>query len=171
MATLRGNLPAPLVAPRTLRDFLAQLEKSGQLKRITAAIDPKFEITEVCDRTLRCGGPALLFERPTGNAMPVLANLFGTPERITLAMGRRSVAELRELGDLLGMLREPEPPARLSDVLKRLGLVRSMLQMPVHTAAHPPCQAHRLQGDAVDLSRLPVLTCWPEDAEEGCNVA
>ncbi len=164
MATLHENPPAPLVTPRTLRDFIAQLEKSGQLKRITTAIDPRFEITEVCDRTLRCGGPALLFERPTGHAMPVLANLFGTPERITLAMGRRSVAELRELGDLLGMLREPEPPARISDVLKRLGLVRSMLKMPAHTTTHPPCQTHRLQGDAIDLSRLPVLTCWPEDA-------
>ena len=151
-------------AAQTLRDFIVRLEKSGQLKRITAPVDPNLEITEVCDRVLRGNGPALLFERPAGHTMPVLANLFGTRERIALAMGRGSVSELQDLGELLAALREPEPPARFSDLLNRLGLLGHLLRTPSREQADPPCQTQVLSGDEVDLTSLPILTCWPDDA-------
>ena len=89
---------------RDLRDFIAQLEQRGELKRITVEVAPRLEMTEICDRVLRAGGPALLFERPAGFGMPVLANLFGTPLRVALGMGKDEVAELREIGRLLAVL-------------------------------------------------------------------
>ena len=99
---------------RDLRDFIAGLERSGELKRIAVEVDPRLEMTEICDRVLKSGGPALLFEKPkgqqAGHTIPVLANLFGTPQRVALGMGRDSVAALRELGQLLAQLKEPEPP-------------------------------------------------------------
>ncbi|MET0681987.1 MAG: 3-octaprenyl-4-hydroxybenzoate decarboxylase, partial [Casimicrobiaceae bacterium] len=105
-----------------LRDFLAQLERRGELKRIRAEVDPRLEITEICDRVLKAGGPALLFERPQGfdgaggrPRIPVLGNLFGTPTRVALGMGEESVAALREVGKLLAFLKEPEPPKGLKD--------------------------------------------------------
>src|SRR5690554_47467 len=93
-----------------LRDFIAQLEKQGELKRISAEVDPHLEMTEICDRTLRAGGPALLFENPKGYDMPVLANLFGTPKRVAMGMGQQDVSALREIGKLLAFLKEPDPP-------------------------------------------------------------
>ncbi|KAB2844663.1 MAG: 3-octaprenyl-4-hydroxybenzoate decarboxylase, partial [Burkholderiales bacterium] len=98
---------------RDLREFVSSLEAKGELKRIAQEVDPRLEITEICDRVLRRGGPALLFERPKGHAMPVLANLFGTPQRVARAMGQESVAALREVGRLLAALKEPEPPRGL----------------------------------------------------------
>ena len=95
---------------RDLRDFIAGLERDGQLKRISVEVDPKLEMTEICNRVLKQGGPALLFENPRGYTMPVLGNLFGTPHRVALGMGRDSVAELRELGQVLAQLKQPEPP-------------------------------------------------------------
>ena len=103
------------MAYRDLRDFLGQLEARGDLRRVRAEIDPSLEMTELCDRVLRKGGPALLFERVKGHSMPVLGNLFGTPERVALGMGRESVGQLRELGELLAQLREPEPPRGLGE--------------------------------------------------------
>lgn len=164
MSALKRSDDTPHAAPRSLREFVTRLENEGHLRRITSEIDPKLEITEICDRVLRRGGPALLFERPTGHAMPVLANLFGTPERIAHAAGRNSVSEFRELGEALGALHRPEPLAhRLSDLVGKLGLVRSLLHTPVHTVMHAPSQTHRLSGAEVDLGKLPVLTCWPQD--------
>src|SRR5690349_23698340 len=98
-----------------LRDFMAQLAARGELKRVAAEVDPRLEMTEICDRVLRAGGPAILFERPKGHRIPVLANLFGTPERVALGMGRESVGALREVGKLLAFLKEPEPPKGLLD--------------------------------------------------------
>ncbi|HEY0337512.1 MAG TPA: 3-octaprenyl-4-hydroxybenzoate decarboxylase, partial [Burkholderiales bacterium] len=98
-----------------LRSFLARLETLGELKRISIEVDPHLEITEICDRVLKAGGPALLFERPKGHSIPVLANLFGTARRVALAMGRESVEALRDLGQLLAYLKEPEPPKGLRD--------------------------------------------------------
>ncbi len=164
MATPRGSLEAAPEAPRSLRAFISRLEATGRLRRISAEVDPHLQITEVCDRVLRRGGPALLFEHPTGHATPVLANLFGTPERIALATGRRSVEEFRDLGEVLGALREPEPPARLPDLFDRLGLLRPLLRTPVRMQNHAPCQEHCVSGDEIDLRRLPILTCWPGDA-------
>lgn len=154
----------PFPVMHTLREFVARLEETGQLKRISAPVDPEFEITEVCDRVLRRGGPALLFEHPAGYDMPVLANLFGTPERIAHAAGRRSVSELRELGEVLGELHAPQPPAKFSELFHRLGLLGQVLRTPLREQANPPCQACVQSGDGVDLTALPMLTCWPEDA-------
>src|SRR5690606_28525746 len=112
------------MAYRDLRDFLGQLEARGDLRRVRAEIDPRLEMTELCDRVLRKGGPALLFERVKDHSMPVLGNLFGTPERVALGMGRDSVGQLRELGELLAQLREPEPPRGLREAWEKLPLLR-----------------------------------------------
>src|SRR5271166_934618 len=98
-----------------LRDFIVQLEKLGELKRVTTPVSPHLEMTEICDRILRAQGPAVLFENPTGYNMPVLANLFGTPRRVALGMGEESTDALREVGQLLAYLKEPEPPKGLKD--------------------------------------------------------
>jgi len=99
-----------------LRAFIADLEKRGLLKRVRSEVNPKLEITAIADHVLRAGGPALLFEHVTGSDMPLLANLFGTAERIALGMGRKSVDELRQVGELLAYLKEPEAPRGLKDV-------------------------------------------------------
>src|SRR5487761_1003454 len=112
-----------------LRDFLSQLEKQGELKRIRASVDPYLEITEICDRTLKKGGPALLFEKPKGHTIPVLGNLFGTPRRVALGIGRDSVAALREVGKLLAYLKEPEPPKGFRDAWEKFPVLRQVLNM------------------------------------------
>ncbi len=147
-----------------LRDFIAQLEQRGQLKRISRAIDPCLEMTEISDRVLRAGGPALLFENPKGYDVPVLANLFGTPERVALGMGESSVTALREVGKLLSMLKEPEPPKGMRDAWDKLPVFRQVLNMAPKVVKKAPCRAVVLEGDEVDLGRLPVQTCWPGDA-------
>ncbi|HSJ48619.1 MAG TPA: 4-hydroxy-3-polyprenylbenzoate decarboxylase [Gammaproteobacteria bacterium] len=149
---------------RDLRDFIAQLENRGLLKRIQAEVDPYLEMTEICDRTLRAGGPALLFENPKGHSVPVLGNLFGTPERVALGMGEDSVAALREVGRLLAFLKEPEPPKGWRDALDKLPKYKKVLDMAPKLVKKAPCQEVVLEGEAVDLSRLPIQTCWPGDA-------
>jgi len=146
------------------RDFLHQLEKTGQLKRIRQAVDPKLEMTEICDRVLCAGGPALLFENPIGYDIPVLANLFGTPERVALGMGEESVEALREVGKTLAMLKEPEPPRGMKDAWEKLPVFKQVLNMAPKLVKNPPCQAQVFEDDAVDLGRYPIQTCWPEDA-------
>ncbi|MBI1423998.1 MAG: 4-hydroxy-3-polyprenylbenzoate decarboxylase [Gammaproteobacteria bacterium] len=146
------------------RDFLQQLEKAGQLKRIRQAVDPRLEMTEVCDRVLRAGGPALLFENPIGYDIPVLANLFGTPQRVALGMGEESVEALREVGKTLAMLKEPEPPKGMKDAWDKLPVFKQVLNMAPKQVKSAPCQDVVIEGDAVDLSRYPIQTCWPEDA-------
>jgi 4-hydroxy-3-polyprenylbenzoate decarboxylase len=149
---------------RDLRDFLAQLESRGLLVRIPAEVSPKLEMTEICDRTLKGAGPALLFERPAGFDIPVLGNLFGTPERVALALGQDSLAGLREVGRLLAALKEPEPPRGFRDAFDKLPLFRKVLDMAPKEVGRAPCQQVVLEGADVDLGRLPVQTCWPEDA-------
>ena len=149
---------------KDLRDFIAQLERSGQLKRIAYRADPCLEITEICDRTLRAGGPALLFEQPHGSDIPVLANLFGTPERVAAGMGADSVAALHDIGKLLASLKEPDPPKGLKDAWQKLPVFRKVLDMAPKILGSAPCQQHVIEGDAVDLGRLPIQTCWPGDA-------
>ena len=149
---------------RDLRDFIAQLEKLGELKRIVAEVDPKLEMTEVCDRVLRAGGPALLFEKPKGHAMPMLANLFGTPHRVALGMGAESIAALREVGRLLANLKEPEPPRGLKDAWDKLPLLKKLIDMAPKESSSAPCQETVWEGQDVDLARLPIQTCWPGDA-------
>jgi 4-hydroxy-3-polyprenylbenzoate decarboxylase len=152
------------MAYRDLRDFLRFLEGRGELKRIAAAVDPALEITEICDRTLKTGGPALLFENPRGFSIPVLGNLFGTAGRVALAMGGEGPEHLREVGELLAFLREPEPPRGLRDLWDQRERFRPVLNMPVRTVARPPCRDVVLEGAAVDLAAWPIQTCWPGDA-------
>ncbi|MBI2508840.1 MAG: 4-hydroxy-3-polyprenylbenzoate decarboxylase [Betaproteobacteria bacterium] len=152
---------------RDLRDFTARLEARGELKRVAAAVDPRLEMTEICDRVLKNGGPALLFEKPKGHAMPVLANLFGTVRRVALGMGVDAddpAAALRELGKLLATLKEPEPPRGWKDAWDKLPLLRTVLAMAPRVVSGAPCQEVVWEGNDVDLARLPVQTCWPGDA-------
>ena len=148
---------------KDLRDFIQQLEQRGELKRITQEVDPHLEITEICDRTLRAGGPALLFENPKGYSIPVLANLFGTPERVAFGMGADSVVALRDVGRLLAMLKEPEPPKGFKDLWDKLPTYRQVLNMPPKVVKDAPCQEVVIEAEQVDLARLPIQTCWPED--------
>lgn len=147
-----------------LRDFIDQLEKQGELKRISTPIDPHLEMTEICDRTLRAKGPALLFENPIGHNTPVLANLFGTPKRVAMGMGEESVEALREVGKLLAMLKEPEPPKSMKDAWDKLPLFKQVLNMSPKVVKKAPCQQEQFTGDDVDLSQYPIQTCWPGDA-------
>jgi 4-hydroxy-3-polyprenylbenzoate decarboxylase len=147
-----------------LRDFINQLEAQGELKRIRTEVDPCLEVTEICDRTLRAEGPALLFERPKGSTVPLLGNLFGTPRRVALGMGEESVAALRGVGQLLAMLKEPEPPRGMKDAWEKLGVFRKALDMAPKQIKGAPCQEVVLEGGDVDLGRLPIQTCWPGDA-------
>lgn len=146
-----------------LRDFIAALEKRGELKRITAEVDPHLEMTEIADRTLRAGGPALLFENPKGFNTPVLANLFGTELRVALGMGAEDVAALRGIGEILAYLRQPDPPKGLRDVWEKAPLLKQVLNMGSKLVKNPPCQYHVKRGDDVDLRTLPIQKCWPED--------
>ena len=148
---------------RDLREFMAHLERQGELKRITAPVDPHLEMTEICDRVLRAGGPALLFERPKNAQIPVLGNLFGTTRSVALGMGAEDLAALREIGHTLAFLKEPEPPKGLRDAWNSLPIMRKVLDMAPRTVRSPACQQHVWEGREVDLSRLPIQTCWPGD--------
>ena len=149
---------------RDLRDFIAQLERRGELKRIAIEVDPRFEMTEICDRVLKAQGPALLFEHPKGHTIPVLGNLFGTPLRVALGMGADKVEALREIGKLLATLKEPEPPRGLRDAWDKLPLLKQVLTMAPKLVGSAPCQEQVWEGSDVDLGRLPIQTCWPDDA-------
>ena len=146
-----------------LRDFIALLEERGELKRIQQEIDPYLEITEISDRTLKAEGPALLFENVKGHDMPVLANLFGTPERVALGMGQESVTALRDVGKLLAFLKEPEPPKGFRDALNLLPTYKKVLSMSPKKLKKAPCQQVVMSGDDVDLTKLPIQHCWPGD--------
>jgi len=147
-----------------LRGFISQLEGTGELKRISAPVSPQLEMTEICDRVLRAGGPALLFERPADSRMPVLANLFGSVRRIAAAMGVADASALRDMGQLLAHLKEPEPPKGLRDLWDKFPLFKQVLNMAPRLRSGAPCQEIVWEGKDVDLSRLPVQTCWPGDA-------
>lgn len=149
---------------KDLRDFIKQLEKQGELKRITVEVDPYLEMTEICDRTLKRGGPALLFENPKGANIPVLANLFGTPRRVAMGMGAESVDELRGIGELLAYLKEPEPPKGMKDAWEKIPVFKQVLNMAPKVVSSPPCQELVREGDEIDLGVYPIQTCWPEDA-------
>ncbi len=153
---------------RDLRDFLVQLESKAELKRIATAISTRLEMTEISDRVLHAEGPALLFENPQHNGqpspIPVLSNLFGTPQRVAWGMGAEDIHTLRDTGELLAALREPQPPNGLRDALSKLALLKAALwDMSPKTVRNPACQEIVWEGDDVDLSRLPIQTCWPGD--------
>ena len=147
-----------------LRDFMAQLEAQGELKRINVSVSPNLEMTEICDRVLKRAGPALLFERPQGHSIPVLGNLFGTPRRVAMAMGEDSVDALREVGRLLAYLKEPDPPRGLKDAWEKFPVLKKVFDMAPKERASAPCQELVWEGADVDLARLPIQTCWPADA-------
>ncbi len=155
---------------KDLREFITKLEQDGELKRIRQAVDPALEMTEICDRTLRQAGPAILFEQPKGQfeiqgqQIPVLANLFGTPRRVAMGMGEDSVAALRDVGKLLASLKEPEPPRGIKDAWSKLPALKQVLNMAPRLVTRAPCQQNIIDADDVDLSRLPIQTCWPGDA-------
>jgi len=146
-----------------LRDFIAQLEIIGELKRITAPVSTHLEMTEICDRVLRAQGPALLFENVAGHKMPVLANLFGTPRRVALGMGEENVSALREVGKLLAFLKEPEPPKGLKDAWGKWPVLKQVLTMSPKVLSSAPCHEVVWEGADVDLGKLPVQHCWPGD--------
>ena len=148
-----------------LRDFVRQLERAGELRRVQVPVSPKLEVTEICDRVLRAAGPALVFEQPIGHSIPVLANLFGTPRRVAWGMGAEDVTALRDVGELLASLKEPEAPKGLRDALGKVAMLKSALwDMSPREVRGAPSQEIVWEGDEVDLGKLPIQTCWPGDA-------
>ncbi|OCG34491.1 3-octaprenyl-4-hydroxybenzoate decarboxylase [Gilliamella sp. Fer1-1] len=145
------------------RDFLDYLEQHGELKRISFPVNPYLEMTEIADRVLRSEGPALLFENPIGYDMPVLCNLFGTAKRVAMGMGRKDTSALREIGELLAFLREPDPPKGIRQFFNVLPKYKQVLNMPVKRRSSAPCQEMVFKDDDVDLTRLPIMHCWPDD--------
>jgi len=148
---------------KDLRDFLDQLDQRGLLKHVSHPIDPVLEMTEICDRTLRAEGPALIFDNPVGHQMPVLANLFGTTQRVALGMGAEDMTALREIGQLLAFLREPEPPKGLKDAWEKLPIFKQVLNMGPKIKKKADCQQIVIDHN-IDLGSLPIQTCWPGDA-------
>lgn len=149
---------------KDLREFIEELEKRGELKRVTHPVDPNLEMTEICDRTLKKGGPALLFENPIGYDTPVLGNLFGTPERVALGMGAESLSALREIGEVLAFLKQPDPPKGFKDLVDKAPLLKKLMTMGPKVVRKAACQQHIIEADDVDLDQLPIQTCWPGDA-------
>ena len=148
---------------KDLREFIDLLEQAGELKRVKAEVDPYLEITEISDRTLRAGGPALLFENPKGSSVPLLANLFGNTKRVAMAMGQEDLEGLRDVGRLLAFLKEPSPPKGWRDLWQSLPSYKNVLNMPPAVRKSAPCQEVVVEEDDVDLGFLPVQTCWPGD--------
>ncbi|HWA22275.1 MAG TPA: UbiD family decarboxylase [Caulobacterales bacterium] len=161
------------MAYKSLREFLAKLEAEGEFTRVTEPVSAHLEMTEISDRLVRAGGPAVLFENPNhadgrASEMPALCNLFGTVKRVAMAVtmdgkARTTATDLREVGELLAFLRQPEPPRGFKDALDLLPLAKNVMAMRPNTVSRAPCQEVVLEGDAVDLDRLPIQTCWPGD--------
>jgi len=148
---------------KDLREFIDFLEQQGELKRISTEVDPYLEITEICDRTLRAGGPALLFENPK-NSIPLLANLFGTPRRVALAMGQTDIDDLREVGKLLALLKEPSPPRGWKDLWENLPSYKQVLNIKANVKRSAAFQEIQVDEQDIDLFQFPIQTCWPQDA-------
>ncbi|OWQ89750.1 UbiD family decarboxylase domain-containing protein [Roseateles terrae] len=148
---------------RDLRDFIGALEGMGELRRVAEPVSPVLEMTALSDMVLKAEGPALLFEQPSGYRTPVLANLFGTPRRVALGMGAESTTQLREVGQLLASLKEPEPPRGLKDVGRLAQMAKALWDMKPSVVRRPPCQEQVVEGSDVDLKKLPIQTCWPGD--------
>ena len=152
------------MAFKDLRDFIALLEREGELKRIGAEVDSHLEVTEISDRTLKKGGPALLFENIKGSSIPLLANLFGNSHRIALGMGQNNLEGLRDVGKLLAFLKEPKPPSGWKDLWKNLPNYKSVLNISTSVKKSAPCQEVVIKEEDIDLSIFPIQTSWPGDA-------
>ena len=151
------------MAYRDLREFIAQLEQIGELRRVTQPVSPHLEMTALCDRSLRAGGPALLFENPTGHSIPVLGNLFGSTRRVALGMGVSDMGELRKFGQVLANLKEPQAPRGLKEFMGLGALVKTLWSMTPKEQRSAPCQDVVQEGSDVDLGSLPIQHCWPGD--------
>jgi len=148
---------------KDLRDFMALLDSTGDLKRVLDPVSPHLEMTALCDRVLRAEGPALLFENVPGHNLPVLGNLFGTTNRVARAMGVDKLADLRRFGEVLAALKEPEAPKGLKDMVGLSGLLKTLWHMTPKERSSAPCQDVVWEGADVDLARLPIQHCWPDD--------
>lgn len=148
---------------RDLREFITNLESLGELKRIQQPVSPRLEMTALCDKVLRAGGPAILFENPTGYQIPVLGNLFGTTRRVALGMGKDNISELRAVGEFLAELKEPQPPKGLRDAWDKLPLLKQLYNMLPKTITKAPVQQIIIEKDEVDLEALPIWHCHSED--------
>jgi 4-hydroxy-3-polyprenylbenzoate decarboxylase len=148
----------------SLRDFIEHLERRGDLKRVRVPVDPVLEVTEICQRTLRQDGPALLFENPKGASIPLLGNLFGSTRRVAAALGREHIGELHEIGEMLAWLREPRLPRGMGEIVERFPMLRSILHARPRARNDSPCRTHVIEGAELDLARLPIQHCWPQDA-------
>jgi 4-hydroxy-3-polyprenylbenzoate decarboxylase len=146
-----------------LRDFMAGLERQGELQRVANPVSARLEMTALSDRVLRSGGPALWFQQVDGYKFSALTNLFGTPKRVALGMGRQDVAELRGIGQLLASLKEPEPPKGLKDAGHLLSMAKALWDMKPAVVRKAVCQEEVLRGNEVNLGELPIQTCWPGD--------
>src|SRR5690242_10391568 len=145
---------------KDLREWIALLEREGELVRVSAEVDPDLEITEIVDRTVKAGGPALLFENPKGSKHPLLINQFGTERRMALAFG---VDDLDQLGERVGGILEMQPPSGLMDKVRGLQKLKSIADARAKTVRSGPVQEIVLKGDDVDLGLLPIQRCWPGD--------
>src|SRR5256714_7236004 len=145
---------------RDLRDWIALLEREGELVRVSAEVDPDLEITEIVDRTVRSGGPALLFENPKGSEHPLLINQFGTERRMCLAFG---VERLDDVAQRVADVLEMQPPQGLIEKVRGLQKLKSVADSRPKTVGKGVCREIVLHGDDVDLSRLPIQRCWPGD--------
>ena len=149
---------------KDLRDFIAALEKEGELKRISTEVSSHLEVTEISYRTLKSQGPALLFENIKGSSIPLLANLFGSARRIALGMGQDNLDGLRDVGKLLAFLKEPKPPSGWKDLWENLPNYKSVLNISPNVKHSAPCQEVVIKDEEVDLSIFPIQTSWPGDA-------
>ena len=149
---------------RDLRDFMSQLESLGELRRLAEPVSARLEMTALADQVLHAGGPAILVTKPVGYKIPALINLFGTPRRVALGMGAEDLAGLREVGQVLARLKEPEPPRGLKDAGRLLAMVKAVWDMKPARLRSAPCQEVVCEGAEVDLASLPIQTCWPGDA-------
>ncbi len=149
---------------RDLRNFISQLGAEGELKEIVVSVSPRLEMTEVSSRVLALNGPALLFRKPAGYAIPVLTNLFGNTRRIAMAMGGETVQDLRRIGMFLASLKEPEQPGKLSEIFSMGPMLKSVLDMRPKERKNAACHEIVMENSEVDLERFPVQTCWPGDA-------
>jgi 4-hydroxy-3-polyprenylbenzoate decarboxylase len=162
------------MAYKSLRDFIDTLEAAGELVRVKEPVSTVLEMTEICTRLLNSGGPAVLFEKPvradgTVSDIPALANLFGTVKRVAMGVtlegkSRSTAKDLRDVGELLAFLRQPEPPRGLGEAWELLPLAKTVMGMRPKTVKTAPVQEVVLTGDDIDLTKLPVQTCWPGDA-------
>ena len=149
---------------KDLRDFMAQLERLGELRKLSQPVCARLELTAIGDKLLRAGGPAVLCQQVVGHTIPCLINLFGTPRRVALGMGADSLADLRDVGRMLASLKEPEPPKGLREAGKLFHMAKAVWDMKPAVVRSAPCQDVSREGDDIDLAALPVQTCWPGDA-------